>query len=177
MFILKTGKLLRFRNKTEPHFGERCCFTGHRDISDENQDELIQRLKENVLNLYQKGVNTFYAGGALGFDTLAAECVIEVRKTNRDIRLVIVVPCRDQAAKWSSADRERYNTILKLADDVIFLADRYYNGCMQARNRYMVNHSHFCICYLTKPSGGTYYTVSYAEEKELEIYNLGRHKP
>lgn len=166
-----------FKSKTKPLIEKSCCFTGHRDIPDDEQEELNQRLKENVLRLIELGVKTFYAGGALGFDTLAAKCVIEIRKTNRDIRLVIVVPCRDQAARWSSTDRKQYDKILKLADDVVYLADQYYNGCMQARNRYMVDHSHFCICYLTKPSGGTYYTVSYAEEKELEIYNLGRHKP
>ena len=43
---------------------------------------------------------------------------------------------------------------------------------MFKRNRHLVDNSSVCVCYLTKDSGGTAYTVRYAKEKGLEIVNL-----
>lgn len=154
-----------------------CCFTGHRAIPLDKLRELTQRIKDGIEFLYSNmGVKTFYAGGALGFDFLAAEAVIKQRRERRDIRLVIVVPCRDQAARWSAADKARYERINRDADEVICLAERYFSGCMHQRNRYMVDHSAYCICYLTEQTGGTAYTVQYARERGLRIFNLAHPK-
>ena len=38
-----------------------------------------RRLREEILDLAQKGVDTFLTGGALGFDTLAAQGVLRMR--------------------------------------------------------------------------------------------------
>lgn len=155
----------------------RCCFTGHRAIPSDKSKELAQRIKDGIEYLYANmGVTTFFSGGALGFDTLAAEAVIEKRKRHPNLRLVIVVPCRDQAARWSAADKARYERINRNADEVIYLAERYFNGCMHQRNRYMIDHSAYCICYLTKQTGGTTYTVQYARECGLRIFNLAHPK-
>ena len=58
------------------------------------------------------------------------------------------------------------------ADKIVILSDKYYNGCMQARNRHMVNHSKYIICYKRKTSGGTAYTVNYANKKGLTIIEI-----
>ena len=154
-----------------------CCFTGHRQIPQDLAPKLKQRIKDGIEYLYSNmGVKMYYAGGALGFDALAAEAVIEQRWERRDVRLVIVVPCRDQAARWCAADRVRYERINRDADEVICLAEHYFSGCMHQRNRYMVDHSRACICYLTERTGGTAYTVNYARERGLRIFNLAKPK-
>lgn len=66
-------------------------------ISYELSSLLTQRIRvrDGILYLSENmGITTFYAGGALGFDSLAAEAVIEQKKTNPWLQLVIVVPCR-----------------------------------------------------------------------------------
>ena len=154
-----------------------CCFTGHRTVPLDRARELAQRIKDGIEYLYSNmGVKTYYAGGALGFDTLAAEAVIEQRRERGDVRLVIVVPCRDQGARWNAADRAQYERINRDADEVICLAEHYFSGCMHQRNRYMVDHSAYCICYLTEQRGGTAYTVQYARERGLRIFNLAKQK-
>ena len=40
---------------------------------------------------------------------------------------------------------------------------------MHKRNRMLVDMSSICICYLTKDTGGTAYTVKYAEKQKLKI--------
>ena len=43
---------------------------------------------------------------------------------------------------------------------------------MLARNRYMADHSSYCIAYLVRGTGGTAYTVRYARKKGVQIVNL-----
>jgi hypothetical protein len=58
------------------------------------------------------------------------------------------------------------------ADKIIILAPHYYNGCMQKRNRHLVDCSSACICFLTKHEGGTACTVDYAKQKGLYLINV-----
>ena len=149
-----------------------CCFTGHRDIPDDLRDFLTRRLSDGITCLQKHGVTQFYTGGALGFDTLAAEAVIKARDAVPGIRLTLVLPCRTQADRWPPAAQERYQRILNAADEVICLSENYYSGCMQFRNRYLIEHSDYCIAYLTRQTGGTAYTVRYAHKKGKTVYNL-----
>lgn len=152
-----------------------CCFTGHRLIPKSIEDELNERLRNGVEYLYNNfGTRVFYSGGALGFDTLASEAVICCRKKHPDIQLVIVMPCKDQDKKWGIRDKLRYKKIKQAANDIICLSEHYFQGCMQERNRYLVDCSKVCICYLTEQTGGTAYTVKYAEDKGLTIFNLAK---
>ena len=45
---------------------------------------------------------------------------------------------------------------------------------MIKRNRYLVDNSSLCICYLTRQTGGTAYTVRYAESKGVTVLNLSK---
>ena len=51
-----------------------CCFTGHRDIPSGAYQLIFKKTEEMVESLIQKGYLYFGAGGALGFDTIAAFC-------------------------------------------------------------------------------------------------------
>lgn len=149
-----------------------CCFTGHRDIPVELEQYLFKRVLDGVEYLYSREVRTYLTGGALGFDTLAARAVLKYRESHKNVRLFVVVPCKNQTRGWSQDRIDTYNTINRFADKVICLSERYYSGCMHQRNRYLVDNSSTCICYLTQAKGGTAYTVAYAKDKGLSIYNL-----
>ncbi len=149
------------------------CFTGHRVIPSEHLFWLRERLEKTVVELYNLGYRTFLAGGALGFDTLAAETVLLLRKQRcPEIRLELLLPCADQTKCWKERDVRLYETIRKQADKVTCLAERYYNGCMQVRNRALVENSSVCVCYLTRDSGGTAQSVRMAKQKGLRLINL-----
>lgn len=117
-----------------------------------------------------------FGGGALGFDTLAAQEVIRVRAENAfEIRLILVLPCLGQESRWTERDAAVYRALLRQADEVIYTGDIYTRGCMFQRNRYMVDHSATCLCYLTDAArGGTVYTVNYAREHGLKVINLAQ---
>lgn len=147
-----------------------CCFTGHRIIADDIE-VLKQKLSETIDMLISEGVTRFISGGALGFDTLAAEMVIEKRK-EKDISLEIAVPCLGQDSKWNTAQKKRYKTVLDNSDAVTVLSKEYVSGCMQARNKYMVDKAQAVVSYYRGRQGGTRSTLLYAKEKERRIINL-----
>lgn len=149
-----------------------CCFTGHRFISAEHRPQISKNLPAMIQELAELGVTDFIAGGALGFDTLAARAVLDERVKNPDIRLILALPCRNQYKRWNKNDTKTYLDICDAADKIFYISDDYYNGCMQKRNRVMADNSSHCIFYMRTPRGGTAYTVKYALSCELEMHNV-----
>ena len=148
-----------------------CCFTGHREIT-LPVETIKYNLEKQLKRLISSSVIYYGAGGALGFDTIAALTVIKLRQIYPHLKLIMVLPCKEQTKGWNSNDIEIYNYILNQADKVVYTSENYYPGCMHKRNRHLVNNSSHCICYLEKNTGGTAYTVNYAKEKGLTIYNV-----
>ena len=149
-----------------------CCFTGHRDIPPEILLALAAKVEAEVLELIAYGIRYFYAGGALGFDTLAAETVLRLRDQFPQIQLILALPNREQTRGWSAASVERYESILRRANEVIYTSEHYTRGCMQRRNRFIVDHSAVCVAYCTRATGGSAYTLQYARKSGLHILLL-----
>lgn len=149
-----------------------CCFTGHREISSAEYYFVKKRVMELIDILYEQGVRNFISGGALGFDTIAIKSVLEYKKHHNDIKAILLCPCRNQDMKWKKEDRIQYEIIKKAVDEIVILSEKYYRGCMHVRNRMMVDNSDYCICYLRKNTGGTFYTVNYAIKNEMKIFYI-----
>lgn len=148
------------------------CFTGHRVIPPLHADPIKRKLKDTLTELIENGYYYFCAGGALGFDMLAALSVLELKKTYPQIRLILILPCVSQANRWSKEDQNIYESIKMQADKIIYTSFEYTRGCMHKRNRRLVDSSSVCVCYLTRERGGTAYTVKYSSEHRLRVINI-----
>ena len=81
-----------------------------------------------------------------------------------------VLPFEGQADRWSDSARERYHAILKQADFVEYVSREYYDGCMLARNRRLVDRAGILLAvYNGERRGGTAATVRYAQKMGREI--------
>ena len=149
-----------------------CCFTGHRDIPPEILPALAAKLEAAILELIADGIRYFYAGGALGFDTLAPENVLRLPDHFPQLQLILALPCREQTRGWFAASVKRYESILRRANEVVYTSEHYTRGCMQRRNRFMVDHSAVCVAYCTRATGGSAYTLQYARKAGLRILLL-----
>lgn len=160
--------------KTRANREHTVCFTGHRVLGKQDVQALSQ-LDALLQLLYSQGYRDFLCGGALGFDLYAAERVIALREKHPDVRLIFCLPCADQSAKWKRADCSRYERLLYLSDETRVLSPRYYDGCMQARNAYMVDRSYLCVAYMAHLRGGTLSTVRYAISQDVPVVNIAVH--
>lgn len=150
------------------------CFTGHRRPDSAHMTAYERRLTKVMQELYRRGYRVFICGGALGFDTIAAHHVLKLQTLHADVRLVLAIPCAEQTRYWQDADIDEYRRIRYAADEVRVLSPFYFSGCMQVRDRWMVDRSSFCVCLLedTASKGGTIYTVSYAVRHEVPVLNI-----
>lgn len=147
-------------------------FTGHRNIEKPDECQLPELLDELIDRLYQRNVIYYGAGGAYGFDMLAEQAVLRAKIKHSDIKLILVLPCKEQDKYWSAQNRNQYREILQKADKIVYIAETYDKGCMHRRNRHLADYSGYSITYLKKSTGGTAYTVRYAREKGIQIINL-----
>lgn len=149
-----------------------CCFTGHRNIRAADVPVVMQRTEVLIKQLVAQGVVYFAVGGALGYDTLTAELLFRLRDTNfPQIKVILVSPFDGFTATWSEAKRTGYDRRLPQYDKVVQAAEEGSRDAYLLRDRILVDNSAYCICYCTRNSGGTAYTVRYAQRRGIPVYN------
>ena len=159
-------------NNIDNQIIEHVCFTGHRSIEPAHA-RLIPGILDQILRtLIRHGATFFYAGGALGFDTVAAIAVLRLKKEFPHIKLNLILPCKDQARNWNETNRAIYEAILEQADSVEYASSHYTSYCMHDRNRRLVDSAQLCIAYCEHSGGGSAYTMGYALKNEKEVINL-----
>ena len=151
---------------------ETCSFTGHRNIKKDHIKKLPDLLLRAIGYAYEKGCRTFLAGGAVGFDTEAARAVISFRLSRPDVRLKLILPCVDQAERWSEHQRSVYEYTLSEADEVVYISDSYYDGCLKERNRALAEQCDILIAYVGRYNSGAAQTARMAKSLGKQVYNL-----
>ena len=155
-----------------------CCFTGHRPDKlpwgtreeDPRCLETKDRLFQAIERAYGAGYRRFISGMAQGADLYFAEAVLRFRQTHPDVTLEAARPCETQANGWPEQEQRRYQSILDQCDYETLVQHHYDRGCMNRRNRYMVDRSRRLIAlYDGVPKGGTAQTLAYALRRGLEL--------
>lgn len=154
-----------------------CCFTGHRPQKLPwgfkesglryalTKEDTTQAIEEAIKN----GKKHFITGMALGFDMMCAEIVLTFKRKYPDITLECAIPCKGQEKVWHKDQQIRYHNILKQADKVRCVFDHYVDGCMQERNKYMVESSSLIIALFDGNVGGTKQTIEYAKKQGKQV--------
>lgn len=125
-----------------------------------------------IIAFYGMGCRTFYAGGARGFDTLAAERVLAFREKHPDVSLHLILPCRNQMATFSEKDAKRARAVIAAANGYRYLQNGYTPAVMRMRNRALIDAAEGCIAYVTRPESGGGQTLRMAEKKGIPTVNL-----
>lgn len=151
-----------------------CAFTGHRPaklaFGYQEQDPRCVKLKQLLLQqitvLTEKGVTKFLSGMAQGVDLWAAELVLALREKSVPVSLTCVLPCETQADRWPAVAQARYQSVLRRADETIWVHRAYTPKCMLERDRYLVDNAQYVLAvYNGEARGGTAATVRYARKQ------------
>ena len=149
-----------------------CAFSGHRTIKQSHRAKISALIMRAIEYAYGEGCRSFYSGGAIGFDTLAAQQVIRFRMSHPDVRLILLLPCVDQDAKWTSAQKDMYSHLLREANKTAYISDSYTDTCIKRRNEALATVADIMICYLSRRTSGTGQTVALAKSLGQRVYNL-----
>ena len=155
-----------------------CAFTGHRPKSfpwkyNETAPDCVllkETLAAQIRLLADSGVTDWLSGMALGVDLWCAQIVLSLKEKNPALRLHCILPREGQEVKWPKAEQEQYHSILKRADEVVYVSRDYHPDCMLERNRYMVDRASILLAvYNGTYRSGTAMTVRYAKEQGTKI--------
>ena len=160
-----------------PDIYSTCSFTGYRPIklpflSDKSSYEYIRLysvLKNEIIDLIEKGVHFFQTGMAQGIDLMCAEIVIELQLIY-NIKLFAVIPCLNQTEGWSAEEKEAYDRIIRSCTGITNVTgENYKTGCMAKRNRFLVETAQYILAVFDGQKGGTMSTINYAKQKKRTV--------
>ena len=152
-----------------------CCLTGHRVIPPGEEKKIMVRTRYILLRLIrEKNVRFFGVGGAVGFDMLAAEYLLDLKaRREHQLRIISVLPypAWRETEDWTDELRLRQDRILRASDKVVYIREEYAKNVFLLRDRKLVDGSAYCVSYCNRPRTGTAYTVKYAMSRGVKVYN------
>ena len=155
-----------------------CCFTGHRAIPEKDLLGILKRTEQAVRRLIEQGVIFFGVGGAIGYDTEVAKLLFRLRATDYpQIKVILVYPFEGFTSRWSDEQRAEYARLLPQYDKAVCVAQRASREAYLTRDRHLVDGAAYCIAYCTRDSGGTAYTLRYAQQEGLKIFHTASEGP
>ena len=155
------------------------AFTGHQPESllfGENElSAVCIRLKalllDEIMRRAEQGYDTFYCGAERGIDIIFGDHILLVKMlAHPQLRLIFVVPHKEQTNGWPEKWRKRYFDLLERADDMVLISSRYTHDCHRLCNHYMVDRSNALLAvHDGSESDETAYTVAYALRANKEV--------
>ena len=109
----------------------------------------------------------FYNGGMGAFDRMTANAVYDLKKKYPDIKNYLVILYQN----FKVHDRNIFDEII-LPSGEQHESNVYYISAIPKRNRYMVDHAGYALCYVSGAPGGAADTYKYAQEKGLKLFNI-----
>ena len=164
-------KQKRLPKKTEAELKlHRCAFTGHRPERIRGSEAMvIAGLRKEILDAIENGYTTFISGCSRGVDLWAASIVLELRRSNKSLKLICAVPFEGFESKWPADWIKHYKMVRKQADWVEIICSEYTPDAYQKRNVWMCNRSSRLIAVWDGLPSGTKNTVDYANSSGIPV--------
>ena len=102
-------------------------------------------------------------------DLWAASIVLELRRTNKSLKLICAVPFEGFESKWPPDWIKHYKMVRKQADWVEVICPEYTTDAYQKRNMWMVNRSSRLIAVWDGLPSGAKNTVDYANSCGIPV--------
>lgn len=135
------------------------------------EDEVKKEINRVLLDLIEnKGVDKFYSTRMSNFDIMCEECVRELKKTHKDIKLYFIYPYE------STAILKKMDYYKKIYDNVSEF-NEYSNDnddlsitYMDQMYMWLTNITDYIITYLQRDRGRVYNVLKYADENVNVIF-------
>lgn len=140
-----------------------CSFFGHSHLY-EQSEEIAQKLRQIIIDLIEKGVDTFYVGNHGEFDILSSKIACDLKVLYPHIQVVVVLcyPNELQYLKCKFTD-------FLMPSEVEATPKR---ACIVKRNHWVVDNSDYIVSYIKYKIGGAYSVVQYAQKHKKQIIEV-----
>lgn len=150
---------------------EKCCaFTGHRPEKLYGKEGyVIAQLRKEIYAAVADGYTTFVTGGSRGVDLWAADIVMEMQRTNKNLHLICAIPFPGFDDRWSVDWKKHLQLVKKKADHIQIVEQSYSPGVYQKRNEFMCDQASRIIAVCDGKPSGTLNTIKYAQENNIPV--------
>ncbi len=89
------------------------------------------------------------------------------------LKIISVLPWPGwrETEDWTDLLRMREDRILTRCDKVVYVRPEYEKNVFLLRDRKLVEGSAYCVSYCNRPRTGTAYTVRYALDHGVKVFN------
>ncbi|CAK7024078.1 MAG: hypothetical protein EUB_02258 [Eubacterium sp.] len=136
-------------------------FIGHKDCYSVKSEDV----RTEIIKLIDAGVTDFLSGGMGSFDWMCARIVHDLKETYPQINNYLVIPY----LSFHIAEESYFDSIIYPEG----FEKYHFKAAIPARNKYLLDHSAYALCYVTHGWGGAAQTYERAIKKGLKIINLG----
>lgn len=151
----------------------RCAFTGHRPEKLEGKEAyIITELRKEIESAIDAGYTTFISGCSRGVDLWAADIVIELRRRNKNLKLICAIPFPAFDEKWTADWKKHLKIVCKQADLVRVISAEYNPDVYQRRNIWMLQHASCLIAVCDGKPSGTKNTIDLAKTHNIPIHHI-----
>jgi uncharacterized phage-like protein YoqJ len=92
-------------------------------------------IQKKLLALLDEGLEWVIVSGQWGVELWAAEAALELRQTNKELKVAIITPFLEQEEKWSDEKKNTYNSVIERANYVNSVTKTKYEGPWQFKER------------------------------------------
>ena len=142
-----------------------CCFTGHKNLTQEQAIEALHLLIKRVNELTIEGYTHFISSFANDTDVLLAQIIGSFRYKNKDLILEAVIPIEN---KLNSLDKIKY--ALMLYNKVTVIQEQCGPECFQKRNKYMIDNSDVVVALWDEKTSKEAYNAIMQGHREKKLY-------
>lgn len=148
-----------------------------------DKEEHLLKIKYKLIktfdNFIKQGMRCFVTGANRGFEHLAIECLMELKKIHSEIEVIIVLPYKDYTTHWNKVDKDNLAKDMKFAKKVIYLDDNNtskvnaISDTLQERNKFILDNT-YCglICQYNGMTGIVADFYKEAKTRNGKIFEL-----
>lgn len=138
---------------------ETCTFFGHRECYGLD----AQVLRGAIEDLIRKGVDAFYVGNQGQYDSMVYSCLKQLRKKHSHIRVCVVLA-------YLPTEKGEYDDMV---DTMYPEIEGHPKFAIERRNRWLIDHTDYCLCYINHTWGGAYKFALLAKRCGKTVINIG----
>ena len=139
-----------------------CTFFGHRECYGLDEKALRDVMEELIAD----GVDTFYVGHQGNFDSMVFGCLTKLKEAYPQLSYSVVLA-------YLPTQKQEYDSFVGHSLYLEGLETVHPRFAIEKRNRWMLDHADYCICYVNHSYGGAYKFARMANRRGLTVINLG----
>ena len=139
-----------------------CTFFGHSDFCRVDASALAEAVEKLIV----KGIDIFYVGNQGYFDGMVLNILTNLHKKHRHILYSVVLAYHPT----QTPNLDLYHGHIIYPDSLESCPRKF---AIEKRNRWMIENSDYCICYIDRTWGGAYKFAKQSKRKGLTVINLG----